>query len=315
MYLKAFATGEGQKASFIVFKLKSGECFKTNIQNIASENYFNNIEGKDPFIIEKELSKMESEISPALEEVIIERKFPSVKHRNLILDLISMISARNPLTRARNEKYFINIANKLNSNMLHSREEYEKIKEQAIIDGIDEIPNIDYNNIKESYKSGGMQIKVNKNYLMKKEIEIMEQIFKVLKRIKWQFVTAIKGNQFVTSDVPVVLDFFDNHKRTLNNSPRFGDVGTFVFFALSPDLALCGHLDAPDISINFNMDIAAYMNERIIRHANRHIFAKSKDFMFQGYDGSYLKSIQISEYIHQMNNDIFKNDIDLDYSP
>ena len=84
------------------------------------------------------------------------------------------------------------------------------------------------------------------------------------------------------------------------NSPGFGVGGTFVFFALSPDLALYGPLDAPNLPTELDARAVARINGVTMRYARRHALAKSEDFMLQGSDGSYLTSIQMPEFIRRM---------------
>jgi predicted component of type VI protein secretion system len=77
MYLKNFATGVGRKASLVAVELESGKLFKPRLRRIASETGFNriDIDDEDPYAVEKALSEVDSEISPALEEVIAHADF------------------------------------------------------------------------------------------------------------------------------------------------------------------------------------------------------------------------------------------------
>ncbi|WP_422071951.1 DUF4238 domain-containing protein [Tranquillimonas rosea] len=137
MYLKSFATGEGRKASLVAVELESGKLFRPRLRRIASETDFNkiDIDGEDPYSVEKALSEVESEISPALEEVIAAGRFPSDEHRNLVMNLVAMLAVRNPRVRSTFGKFLGDIADKTTSLMLHSRERWESMKKQALEGG------------------------------------------------------------------------------------------------------------------------------------------------------------------------------------
>lgn len=302
MYLKNFATGEGRKASLVAIELESGKLFKPRLRRIASETDFNriDIDGEDPYAVEKALSEVESEISPALEEVIAARRFPSDEHRNLVLNLMAMLAVRNPRVRSTFGKFIGDLADKKTSLMLHSREQWESMKEQAGKGSVEETSDVDYEDVKEAFQSGKIKAQASKNYLVRLDLDMVEPVLKALNLRKWSFLTALEGNQFVTSDDPVVLDFSDGRERTLMNSPGFGVGGTYVFFALSPDLALYGPLDAPDLPTELEARAVARVNAMTMRYAWRHVLAKSEDFMLQGSDGSYLTLIQLPEFIHRM---------------
>lgn len=304
MYLKNFATGEGRKASLVAVELETGKLFKPRLRRIASEIDFNTVDinGEDPYAIEKAISAVEGEISPALQEVIAARGFPSDEHRTLLLNLMAMLAVRNPRVRSSVGKFIGDIHKTTLSLMLQSRERWESMKRQAVKDGAPEMPEVDYEDIKHAFQSGQIEVKANKNYLVKLDLDMVEPVLQALNRREWSFLSALEGNQFVTSDDPVVLDFFDRRKRTLMSSPGFGVGGTFVFFALSPDLAIYGPLDAPDLPAELDARAVARINGITMRHARRHALTQSENFMFQGSDGSYLSPIQMPEFIRRMSS-------------
>lgn len=302
MYLKNFASGEGRKASLIAFDLETGKLFKPRLRRIACETDFNriDIDGEDPYAVEKALSAVEGEVSPALQEIIAAREFPSDEHRNLLLNLMAMLAVRNPRVRSKFGKFLGEIHEKTLSLMLQSRERWESMKQHAVKDGAPDMPEIDYEDVKHAFQSGQIEFTANKNYLVKLDLDMIEPVLQALNLRKWSFLNALGGNQFVTSDDPVVLDFFDGRERTLMNSPGFGVGGTFVFFALSPHLAMYGPLDAPDLPTELDARAVARINGVTMRHARRHALAQSEDFRFQGNDGSYLTPIQMPDFIRRM---------------
>ena len=305
MYLKNFTTGEGRKASLVAVELESGKLFKPRLRRIASETDFNKIErdGEDPYAIERALSVVEGEIAPALEEVIAARGFPSDEHRNLVLNLMAMLAARNPRVRSSLGKFLGEIGEKMTSMMLHSRERWESMKEQAVEGGVTDMPEVGYEEVKQAFEGGEIEVKASKNYLVKLDLQMTEPILESLNQRDWDFITALPGNQFVTSDDPVVLDFYDGRERTLMNSPGFAVPGTFVFFPLSPDLAIYGPLGAPDLPDELDVRGVAMMNGMALRHGRRHAFAKSDDFYLVGRDGTMLTPIEMPEYIRRMSKD------------
>ena len=301
MFLKNFATREGGKATLFVMDMKSGKQFESGPQNIACEKGFNKIDigGEDPYAVEKELSKVESEISPALKRVIAERGFPSDEDRKRVLELMALFEFKNPAIRSQNKEVIADIEIAAHP-FLRSPEQFRIGKEQAIKAGLD-VPDIGYEGFKGPIKELIMRecekIPQIKNLLVKAEIRMANhhQIRGMLNQMQWRFLIALEGNQFVTSDRPVVFKAFEEGERPLMNSRGLDFGGIDVFFALSPDLALYGSPDASDLQTEFNAHDVARMNAWTVYAARRQVYAKSDDFQFQSPDGSFLTPIQYSE--------------------
>ena len=305
MYLKHFSTGVGRKASITAIDIETGKLFRPRLRRIASETDFNKIEieGEDPYAVEKALSAVETEISPALEEVIAARDFPSGKHRNLILNLMAMLAVRNPRVRETFGAFLADIHGMTLQAMLQSRERWENIVKQVEEKSGTPAPKVDYDDVKHALQTGQIEVRADKTYLVKLDLEMVDPVLHALNRRPWSFLSAESGNQFVTSDDPVVLDFFDGRARTLMRSPGFGVPETFVFFALSPNLALYGPLDAPELPSTLDPNRVAAINGMTMRNARRHALASSEDFVVQGSDGSMLRPIDLPAYITKMKKD------------
>jgi hypothetical protein len=101
-YLKGFAKPRKRGASYHVHVFdRSGKHFTANIINVATEKDFNRIEveGHPPDAIEQGLAKFESELGPALTRILESRSLQNQNDRLLLLNLIAMLSIRNPLQR------------------------------------------------------------------------------------------------------------------------------------------------------------------------------------------------------------------------
>ena len=294
MYLKNFATGEGQKAKLVAINIEDRKLFTPGPGSIASEIDFNriDIDGEDPYAVEKAFGKVEGKIAPALKKVIREGKFPSKEHRNLLLNLMAMFAVRNPRNRLYIEKYR-DVLGEIISSALHSPERFESVKNQAIKAGVEGASKIDYE-IVEAFQSEMLKTLSNKTDLVKTELAMMRDVLKTLEERPWSFHTALEGNQFVTSDNPVVFRSLDGREQTLKNSSGFDFGGTFVFFPLSPDLALYGPLNVSTLPTELNVHKVASINAMTWNHAHRHVIAKDKECKFVGFDGSYLTLMDLS---------------------
>ena len=86
-----------------------------------------------------------------MKEVIAARRFPSDEHRNLVMNLMAMLAVRNPRVRSTFGNFLGNISEKMTSLMLHSRERWEGMKEQAVKDGVEVMPDVDYEDVKPAF--------------------------------------------------------------------------------------------------------------------------------------------------------------------
>ena len=297
MFLNNFATCEGGKPTLCVMDMISRKQFESNSRNIACEKGFNKIDigGEDSNAVEIELSKEESEIRHALKRVIDERGFPSGEDREHVLRLMALFTFKNPMTRSQNMEV---IADRefATHPRLRSSEQFQIGKEQAIKAGLD-VPDIGYEELKELIMRGFEKMPQIKNLLVIAELRMADypQFRWMLNQMQWRFLTALEGNQFVTSDNPVVFKAIEEGERPLMNSRGLDFDGIDVFFALSPDLALYGSPDASDLQTELNVHDVARMNARTVYHARRQVYAKSYDFQFQSPDGSFLTPKQYCE--------------------
>ena len=84
-YLKGFSPDGSGESPLFVIDANSGRTFSTTPANVGHERDFNAIEGLAPSELEKQLSKVESDIAPALERVIANRSIENRDDWTLVL--------------------------------------------------------------------------------------------------------------------------------------------------------------------------------------------------------------------------------------
>lgn len=164
--------------------------------------HFNRVvsKGVDPNMLEDKLSIIESDLAVHLKEVISARSFPSGEHRNSIMTLIAMLSARNPRLRAVINKSQKDIENKITDLVFSSKDVFDRQKEE----------------MKRFHEEGNYELGVKQTHLIDIELRMLEPLFELLMQRNWCFVSAAPNTQFICSDDPVVLKW---SKDELGNSP------------------------------------------------------------------------------------------------
>lgn len=100
-YLKGFAKSRSKNATLFVVDAVGQKTFETVPRNVASARDFNRIDVPDvsPNQIESDFANFEGLVAKALERMAITKQFGSDEDHNLILNLIALLSARNPRMR------------------------------------------------------------------------------------------------------------------------------------------------------------------------------------------------------------------------
>jgi hypothetical protein len=97
-YLRRFADGIGRKARINVCDKVEKKCFSTLVRNIAAIRDFNRIdvEGHHPNALEDAYAEFEGPASEALVRIEKSGSFSHGEDRDLVLNLVALLAARNP---------------------------------------------------------------------------------------------------------------------------------------------------------------------------------------------------------------------------
>lgn len=110
-----------------VFDSDTKKSFTTLVRNIGSKRHFNKVEAHDvsPNHLEDGMAEIEAEIAPHLQQVIEAKAFPSPEHFNSIMNLMGLLSVRNPCLRGIVSDFHRDIVERIMNISVSSKEIWE----------------------------------------------------------------------------------------------------------------------------------------------------------------------------------------------
>lgn len=278
-YLRNFAEGVGRRARVTFFDEETRRLGHTLVRNVGSARYFNRIEVDDhhPDAVEDALAKLEGEMAGPLAEVIAAGDFVSDDHFTYVMNLVALLSVRNPGLRSRMEKFHQDIADKVLGIVTSSRDIWEGQTRKMQEDGHEPSGNVTYEDIKRFREERRYTIAIDQTHLIGLEFKMVDPVLKTLVNRNWCFATAPAGSQYVTSDNPVILEWADE-LRDSNAPVGHGLRGTNLYFPLSSNVLLIGsYEEVPDRLAHTEGQVTS-ANTIVARNSRRQIYAKSAEF-------------------------------------
>jgi hypothetical protein len=279
LYLRNFADGYGRKARVFTFDSSTNEAFKTSVRNVASKRHFNRVEidGVDPNYLEDGLAEMEGELAPFLAEVVAEKRFRTFEHFDWIMNLAAQLSVRNPRMRGQLEKFHKDIAGRIASLSVSSKEIWESQQRQMQEAGKEVNPKVTYEQAQKFHDDKNYEIAIDQTHLIGLEMQMIETVLTELGKRNWCFVSPLDGHIFITCDDPVVLSWKDQKDRGFYG-PGHGLMDTLITFPLSSDLLLLGTFEDLPPVMNYDALQVAEANTHVARYSTKQIYARSSDF-------------------------------------
>ena len=274
-YLKNFTKSGCSKQTLFAYDKVKITYFKSNPKDICYIKNFNKISfpGKE-YIVETEQSKIESILAVSFKEVIETKEYPKDEQLTHILNFIALVSLRNPKTRAKFDKLYIDIADKFMSMTMKSEKTY---KEECLQAGIKEEDIIDYEKQKKFIEDKSRYtLEVKQEVHIKSELKAIEDLVNILYQRNWYIIVSDETiGEFITSDYPVSI-------APLNKSDNlqhigFGIKNTEVCFPISKYLAFVGVFeDNEQKKFIATKDIINKINKATYDFANKQIFSTKK---------------------------------------
>lgn len=299
-YLRGFANGIGRKARVFTFDSESKRTFTTQVRNVGSRRHFFRVkaEGVDPNAVEDAMSEIESEFAVHLSEVIIARAFPTSEHFNSIMNILANISVRNPRLRGNMEGFHKDIASRLMGIALSTEEIWESQMRQMREAGYPVKDNLTYEEMKRFNNSKEYDIIIDQTHLIGMEFEMLDPVLACSVRRNWCFVSAPEGDQFISSDDPVVLSWIDGGDKGFY-SPGHGLDGTMVLFPLCSDLLLVGMFEKMPDNMLYTPDQVVAANTLIARYSTKQIYARDGSFLINLRDHKKIRGDDLPKYYRE----------------
>ncbi len=285
-YLRGFGWKRGQKQWYVhAIKVAQSLRFQPNIKGICAERDFMrvDVEGQeDPFVLEKALSKFETQVTEAIVRVADSRKFEG-RDRTLILNLMALFAVRSPQMRENMRESQERVAKQLMSLVLESQEHWDSIAQPMKTDGVAVNDSVSYVRAKEFNESGRYTVEVSRERHIESEGEMHDVVLQLLAQRHWKLYCALEDHgTFITSDRPVVLSFDcpENVPQLMRQSPGFGLQDTEVVFPLTSRYLLVGRFDGEDAVEDADTFVIGYFNSRVISHCFDRVFSQTLTFPY-----------------------------------
>jgi hypothetical protein len=296
-YLKGFAKSRSKNAQLHVIDAVAQRHFTTVPRNVASARDFNRVEidGVDPNRVEMDMAQFEGAVDKALERICRDRDILDAEDRNLVLNLIALLSVRTPSMREHIRQGYEQVLKRVMDLTLATKERYEasfaSAAQAGAFDGEDMLP---YETMRDFFDRDQYTITMPTTRHVRQEFDLVDTILPLLGRRNWLIVRAEPGTGgFITSDHPVILKWTEQRDRGLFHSPGFGLRGTEVIFTISHDLAIIGTFDDPPGTMDAGVREVALINGCIIGHNRRQIYARDDRFYYTVRDGKIHRGIDV----------------------
>ncbi|NUB43861.1 DUF4238 domain-containing protein [Fertoebacter nigrum] len=295
-YLRGFSAGIGRQAQVFVFDSDTKKSFTTLVRNIGSRRHFNRVEahGVGPNHIEDAMSKIEAEIAPHLQQVIEAQAFPGPEHFNSIMNLMALLSVRNPRLRGNMSDFHKDVVERIMGLSVSTNDIWESQIRKMRESGVPVKEDVTYDEMKRFHEERNYEIVIDQTHLITLELKMVEPVLEQLSRRSWCFARAPKGHQFITCDDPTVLSWTDKVKQPNPWSPGHGLQNTIVMFTLSPELALVGLFEDLPQRSDYRPEQVVALNTAVARHSRNQIYARDGGFMLHLKDGQFVRSDELT---------------------
>lgn len=276
-YLKNFAA-DRRRARLFVVDLPGQKTFTASPSNVALENDFHTITtpGQETDAVEKQLSKFEAAVAPALARIIANGSLGGGEDAQLVLFFATLLLVKGPSTRSTINEFVNTLMSKIGKIEASDSKMWEGKIRRSIAEGT--LPeDTDVEELRQLILSGSFTIGLSPEAHLKTEFENAQPLFEryVLTR-RWNILKATSG-QFVTCDRPVVLMWADPMK---TDPVGLALTNTRILFALSSEIAICGGFELEDGTIEVGVEDVAKINGRIILNAGRQVYARDATFEY-----------------------------------
>jgi hypothetical protein len=283
-YLKGFAKPRKRGKSHHVHVFdRDGKTFTANIINVATEKDFNRIEveGHPPDAFEQGIAKFEGELGPALVRILESRSLDKKDDRLLLMNLIGMLSIRNPQHRENIRDFHERTANIIMELATATKERWEGQLRQMEAAGYVREHNVPYEEMRDAVMNKSFRIEVPTERHIALEMHTLDPVLKTLLERKWLILLAPKDSPgFVTCDHPVCLMLSDPKMRGGFHGPGHGLTGTEIIFPVGRRMAIVGAFELREETVTLNEDGVAGVNGALVAYANRQVYAADPRFTY-----------------------------------
>lgn len=290
-YLKGFVDPKqtGDKL-YVIDKIEKKQYGPIETDKVGKRRDFNrvDIEGIDIDIFEKSFSKFESEVAKALDWIEDNRVIQEKEDYILILNLIALLSIRNPQTRKNIQEAQTQVLKVMSQMIVSSPELYDSYIQKIKETGKDIPDEVKYENFKDYIEKERYDIQYEYGYNLNLELQEIDNLLPLLFKRNWSLlIVSENAGYFVCSDYPVSILKETQHGSYLC-ATGYGLPNTEVVFPINREMAFSGRFNGTSRVIEVNKEIVAGINGCTVQLAERQIYSSEKRFKYLTFNGIEL---------------------------
>lgn len=287
-YLSSFSEKKGKNEQVMAFSFSEERSFRTNIRNVGAERDFNRIESDnlDPNFLEKELGDFEGSIKPTIESVT-QKAAADDKDMSILLKMIALYAVRTPAMRKTRESHEENVMKLILKQSFATKERFESAMKQMKADGY-EVDSWDYDKMKDFVDRDDFSIRQDRERFIDLEMKQLIPMVSMLAQRKWTLlISDQKKGYFITSDRPVVIEWYDNSNLPpmMANRPGFGMRNSIVYFPLSKVSCMVGSFEDYFRYHSTSTETVAHVNSQLINKCSDQIYYHPNGYSFRTGNG------------------------------
>lgn len=268
----------------LALDLKKRDFYFASPRKLGKQRDFNRVEAPDlePDALEKALSQFETQLAPALKRICSAQAGANDKDWGFVLNLMSVIAARNPVFRKNFQDFKTRIIEMVAEMHVSSSAIYERALAAAKRDGvyIPSAENVSYEDVKKFVEEKQYTIDFPHGADTVAEFGAQDTVLQLLGRRKWMFIAAPLGSPgFVTCDHPACLSH-DDGPPTIRRPVGHAMRGTNFVFPVCRRLVVIGSFEGEGGEIVATDSFVERINMHIALFADRHVFASGNDVRF-----------------------------------
>jgi hypothetical protein len=287
-YLAGFTNTGTRDGLLHVFDYRRGKRYRAKPRQAARERDFYRIEvpGEDRNVIEKDLSRLESELAPTLRRVT-ETDVVSYEDLSDLLSFASMVHVRG---RKGLERIYLGLEEKITSGLEDGslpRDEWERIVDALRREGTDPTTLLTYEEARRRAADGVWAPVAPRQLVLGVLPDMQRVIFDALVPHVWSLAVAVpEAGEFICSDSPLTWSRVEPWEAGFKEDESLHDLDLTVTFPLNKKLALITRPNDRGQKERYRYEavpgVVAWVNSRTHVLSLGTIYSTSEDFWLLG---------------------------------
>jgi hypothetical protein len=290
-YLAGFTKAGTHEGKLHVFDYLRNRHYSSSPRQVGRQKDFFRINepGVDPYVLERELGKVESDYGAILQEIKTENRISKPQHRSEVLELAALIYAKTSRSR---QQLAAGLARSLLRKLTVgevNEDEWEKIRQAELRAGADPSSVPPFDVVRELVVRGTWTPIAPRILQVGMVGEVFEMMLDALSQRRWELMRtdADSNGGFITSDNP--LTWGDVPRADVrSNNPRIDDPDVEVTFPLSQSAALVSYRGARAANFQATDSIVAHINSRTLFLCNGAVYFGRQPFLLEREGGMGL---------------------------